>query len=736
MTMPKPPQLLQIREEQWRSRIDSLNNYAVQHGYAVPTLTTWFPGSTIVTLTLSSLPMCQRAFYPGGIRIAVATNEAGEQAELLAVLANATKRGDKELQYIKRTPAGTVKISHKSIEHDAWSYDQWTDFVASADSDMERGSVRWHFKVRLMCFIALLLAGHYDGTVIVDGEPQATHREVQKSLFRTMQKHLGQRKTTVSSTQQPATDNLSATPSTLNENPSVRQAGSSKKDIANPNCTQSSLFEASTPTSSRKRALTFDTEGVQDMAQSQKRGRESSVFSAAASEMSDDDHAFTNLNNDIFTQACEASTLRADLAELKQTNTDLSDRNDHLEAQLKQCDDQKRNFKQMLIAANARSKEYCEKLEKTTTENLCLIRAKEDLTKQLDTLQDEKMDFFEALNAEAHKLREHNSVLGLHTNELREATWVLKKYATGLEIHIEKAQQKQIQQLESSLHLKDQDIDSWQQKTVELKHIIGDLQEDKHNVNNALVTAKEECSELRDELRCAMEKSQRLPEKVQATINNQRKMAVKQLAVIKDLRDELKELYSKHAQSSAATRTLQEERDRLTKQVAALQTKNEQSCTIIETQRTLQIENGRLKRDLKALQITRDESQATIDALRVREAASDSTNNDLNRAIETLQDQNTSLQTTTGDLRKTNETLNGCINELERTAEHHRRDRETHARDICVALQIVWKTHLVKQGFPTAEAERRALTRYANKFEKHLDRVPSIRDRVRQQQSG
>lgn len=52
-------------------------------------------------------------------------------------------------------------------------------------------------------------------------------------------------------------------------------------------------------------------------------------------------------------------------------------------------------------------------------------------------------------------------------------------------------------------------------------------------------------------------------------------MATEQLAVIKDLRDELKDLYTKHAQSSAATRTLQDEGDRLTKQVAALQTENE-----------------------------------------------------------------------------------------------------------------------------------------------------------------
>lgn len=83
------------------------------------------------------MPTCQRAFYPGGIRIAVATNEAGEQAEILAVLANATKRGDTERQYIKRTPAGTVKISLRSLEHNAWSYDQWKDFVASPDSEME-----------------------------------------------------------------------------------------------------------------------------------------------------------------------------------------------------------------------------------------------------------------------------------------------------------------------------------------------------------------------------------------------------------------------------------------------------------------------------------------------------------------------------------------------------------------------------------------------------------------------
>ena len=222
--MPKSPQLLQIREEQWQSRIESLTNYAVQHGYAVPTLTTWFPGNTIETLASCSLPMCQRAFYPGRIRIAAATNEAGEQAELFAILANATKRGDTELQYIKRTPAGTVKISHESIEHDAWSHDQCTDFVASPDSDMERGSVRWYLKIRLMCFIALVLAGHYDETVIVDGELQATHREVQKSLFRTVQKHLGQRTTTTSSTQQPATDSLSRPSTAAYPNLSYSQA--------------------------------------------------------------------------------------------------------------------------------------------------------------------------------------------------------------------------------------------------------------------------------------------------------------------------------------------------------------------------------------------------------------------------------------------------------------------------------------------------------------------------------
>jgi chromosome segregation ATPase len=238
------------------------------------------------------------------------------------------------------------------------------------------------------------------------------------------------------------------------------------------------------------------------------------------------------------------------------------------------------------------------------TENLCLIQAKNGIAKQLDTMQEERVDF-EALNAEAHKLRVHNSVLDLHTNELRKAIWLLKKYTISLEIHvdqhemmactlherkamsqeIEKAQQKQIQRLESLLGPEDQDIAFLQQKIVGLTDSISRFEEGKQSLDMELVTTKEEHNELCDELRSVSEKRNELPEKIQSTISNQRKMAFKQLAVIKDLRDELKDLHTKHAQSSAATRTLQDEGDRLTKQVAALQTGNEQAYTIIETLR-------------------------------------------------------------------------------------------------------------------------------------------------------
>jgi septal ring factor EnvC (AmiA/AmiB activator) len=78
-----------------------------------------------------------------------------------------------------------------------------------------------------------------------------------------------------------------------------------------------------------------------------------------------DDHAFANFDNDIVAHASEASRMRSDLAELNHKNTNLSNRNLDLEVQLKQHEEHKRNLEQRLIVANARSKEYGEKVEKT-----------------------------------------------------------------------------------------------------------------------------------------------------------------------------------------------------------------------------------------------------------------------------------------------------------------------------------------------------------------------------------
>jgi hypothetical protein len=104
------PQLAQIRQEQWQSSMDSLKKYVIKHGHAAPTLTTWFPGSTVESLVQSSLPKGQRTFYPGSIRLAVSVDELGEQTELFAVLSETIKKGDTELHYLKRTPGGTTKI--------------------------------------------------------------------------------------------------------------------------------------------------------------------------------------------------------------------------------------------------------------------------------------------------------------------------------------------------------------------------------------------------------------------------------------------------------------------------------------------------------------------------------------------------------------------------------------------------------------------------------------------------
>jgi predicted RNase H-like nuclease (RuvC/YqgF family) len=83
-----------------------------------------------------------------------------------------------------------------------------------------------------------------------------------------------------------------------------------------------------------------------------------------------DDHAFANFNNDIVTHASEASRMRSNLTELNHKNTDLSNRNLDLKAQVKQYEEHKRNLEQGLIVANARSKEYREKLEKTMISTL------------------------------------------------------------------------------------------------------------------------------------------------------------------------------------------------------------------------------------------------------------------------------------------------------------------------------------------------------------------------------
>lgn len=79
---------------------------------------------------------------------------------------------------------------------------------------------------------------------------------------------------------------------------------------------------------------------------------------------------------------------------------------------------------------------------------------------------------------------------------------------------IEKAQQKQIQRLESLLGLKDQDVTILQQNTVELTDSIGRLEEGKQSLDMELVTTKEEHNKLCDELRSVNEKRNELPEKI------------------------------------------------------------------------------------------------------------------------------------------------------------------------------------------------------------------------------
>jgi hypothetical protein len=192
--MPRSPQLVQISEEQWHSRMDSLNSYAVEHGYAVPSLPTWFPESSIIALAHASLPRSQRTYYPGSIRLAVAVEEAGQQSELFALLAQTANSGtcNTGIQYAKRTSAGYTKITRTDLRPDAWTFEKWADLVAARDRGMGQCSMRWHYKIKIMCTIALLLSRYYDGPVVVDGNSVSLHQQSQVSLSRTMHNHIGQ----------------------------------------------------------------------------------------------------------------------------------------------------------------------------------------------------------------------------------------------------------------------------------------------------------------------------------------------------------------------------------------------------------------------------------------------------------------------------------------------------------------------------------------------------------------
>jgi hypothetical protein len=186
--------------------------------------------------------------------------------------------------YVKRTSAGYTKITQTDLRPDAWTFEKWADLVAARDRGMGQRSVRWHYKIKIMCTIALLLSRYYDGPVVVEGNSVSLYQQSQVSLFRTMHNHIGQQALATFSAQQNES-NSNAWPSTIgSENLSERM-----EDTSTGYSIYSShpTLDESLPGSSRKRPFTLDNEGLQDQARSQKRGRESSVFSSAASKMSE-----------------------------------------------------------------------------------------------------------------------------------------------------------------------------------------------------------------------------------------------------------------------------------------------------------------------------------------------------------------------------------------------------------------------------------------------------------------
>lgn len=104
-----------------------------------------------------------------------------------------------------------------------------------------------------MCFIALCLAGYYDGPVIVDGELHATHGETQKLLFRTMQTYLGQQQNTTPATQHPATGVPSSPLLAFNESSHAQDEDFSVEDTSPADRTDSASTTDDTPTSNQKR---------------------------------------------------------------------------------------------------------------------------------------------------------------------------------------------------------------------------------------------------------------------------------------------------------------------------------------------------------------------------------------------------------------------------------------------------------------------------------------------------
>jgi hypothetical protein len=101
--------------------------------------------------------------------------------ELFAVLQATTTYFRKELHYIVNTSTEVTIKSRTELDVAAWVFDQWTEPVVNPDSPAETGGEAWHYSIRSMACIALLLAHLYSGPIIFE-ESTSTYKRTQSRL--------------------------------------------------------------------------------------------------------------------------------------------------------------------------------------------------------------------------------------------------------------------------------------------------------------------------------------------------------------------------------------------------------------------------------------------------------------------------------------------------------------------------------------------------------------------------